>query len=249
MPGRGPGDPARGAVGKTGETRGEMRTPRKGRSSNSPCGTGGGGGAEGGAESGRRAAAWSSGEGGEGEGVEEGEARGRRMRRKMRRMRMGGRRRRGLWVGSLEARGEDETEEEGGVEEGDEGRGWGEKDLSEWREVGRGVGGLFVRQVTSEQPMAWPDLMLQCDEAVLEAGRSRCSFSGAASLFLHHVSPSFPPYLLLYPPLFLLLAVPSTLPSPSLHQFRCQMEGRRWWQEERKERNLSFRCKVGEPGR
>lgn len=222
-------------MGKTGETRGETRTPRKGRSSNSPCGMGGGGRAEGGEGSERRAAAWSSGEGGEGEGEEEGEARGKRMRKKMRRMRMGGRKRRGLWVVWLEVRGEGETEEEGEVEEGDEGKGWGERDLGEWREVGRGVGGFFVCQVTSEQPVAGPGLTLQCDEAVLEAERSRCSLSGAASLVPHPASLSFPPYFPFSPPLFLSLAVPSTLPSPSLHRSLRQTGGKRWRRGERKE--------------
>lgn len=168
---------------------------------------------------------------GEGEAEEaevEGE-RGRKMWKKRRRRRMGGRRRRkGPWVGRLQARGEDEKEEVGEVEMGDGGRGLGERDLGEWREVGQGEGELFVCQLTFEQPMASPDLMLQCDEAVPGAGRSRCSFFGAASLVLHPAPPSSPPYLSLSPPLFLSSGVPSTLPSPSLRRSLRQMGGRRW---------------------
>lgn len=242
MQGRGPGDRARGGVGKLGVMRDERRTPRKGQSSSSPCGKGGEGVAVGGEESERRAAAWSSGEEGEGEG-EEGEVageeevvQGRKMRKKRRR-RMGGRRRRGPWVVRHETKGEDETEEEGEVEKGDEERGLDERNLGEKREVGRGVGGLFVCQVTSEQPMASPGLMLHCGEPVLEAGCSHCSVFGAASPSLHPASLSFPPCLLFFPPLLLFLSstVPSTLPSPCLHHSPHQTGGKRWRQEEKKE--------------
>ncbi len=154
---------------------------------------------------------------------------------KRRRWRTGERRRRGPWVVRQEVRGVDEREEEGEVEEGDGGRGLGERDLGESREAGQGVGGIFVCQVTFERPTALSDRLLRCDEAVLEAGCPRCSLSGAVSLFLHPVSPSFPPYLSFFPPLFLSSRVPSTLPSPSLHRFRRQTGGKRWQRKERKE--------------